>query len=135
MTAAKLPLAQSAMGQPGTPEYNAADGISYVTPGTRPQHASAIVSAAVAARRSTACKNSGCKLEVKDASQDIAEGDAEKGEGHRKQRQGERVTAAVAAVRGAGRGGRPRTAAPGRSGEQGLGLHQVPQPAEPREPP
>src|SRR3954465_11492331 len=68
-----------------------------------------------------------CKSEVNYASQDIA-GEAE--EGRRKQRQGERVAAAAAAVRGAGRGGRPGTAAPGRGGEQGVGVHQVPQPAE-----
>jgi upstream activation factor subunit UAF30 len=54
---------------------------------------------------------------VNDADQDIAEGDAEEGgEGHRKWRQGECAAAAAAAVRGAGRSGRLRTAAPGRGG-------------------
>jgi hypothetical protein len=69
---------------------------------------------------------------VNNANQDIAR-DGEEGESPRKQQQGERVAAAAAALRGAGHGGRPRTAAPGRGGKQGLGVHQVPQPAEPRE--
>ena len=50
------------------------------------------------------------ELEVNHANQDIAR---EAEEGYHKQRQGERVTAAAAAVRGAGRSGRPRTAARG----------------------
>src|SRR3954470_4324679 len=58
-----------------------------------------------------------CKSEVNDADQDIAKGDAEEGgKGHRKQRQGECAAGAAAAVRGAGRSDRPRTAAPGRGG-------------------
>src|SRR3954463_2313002 len=59
-----------------------------------------------------------CKSKVNDADQNIA-GNVEEGEGHRKQRQGERVTTAAAALRSAGRGGRPRIAASRRGGTQG----------------
>src|SRR4051812_43418294 len=113
MTAAMLPLAQSAMGQPGR------------------QNAMSLAGSAIW-RREHGCTRIGhsrscsgyppldcvqewrCKSEENDANQDIA-GDAE--EGRRKQRRGERVAAAAATVRSAGCGGRPRTATPGRGGE------------------
>src|SRR5215212_504957 len=109
MTAAMLPLAQSAMGQPGR------------------QNAMSLAGSAMW-RREHSCTRIGhgrsCsgyppldpvrewrrKSEVNDAEQDIA-GDGEEGEGHRKQRRGERVAAAAAAVRSASCGGRSRTAA------------------------
>jgi hypothetical protein len=73
-----------------------------------------------------------CNPEEIDADQDAGEEGISKG---RQGRQGERAAEAAAALARAGRGDRIGTSVTRRGGEQGVGLHQDAQPAEPREPP
>src|SRR4051812_47907172 len=60
---------------------------------------------------------------------------AEEGLSEDRQRQGECAAAADQAIGRTERGRRRRPTAEGRGGEQGLGIHQGQQPADPREPP